>query len=183
MWLVHSLDVSKDLKDGDIRRDLIEYTINPKSFTNRIEAAKQKSDSIFEQEVFEYLTARNYHIEQQWQVGAYRIDMVALYKEHKIAIECDGTRFHSGEDKVRQDMERQTILERVGWKFIRIRGSEYFRDKTQTMASVVKQLNSFGILPEKIITREDNNQTSELFERVKNRAFQIREAWKLEDEK
>ena len=33
-------------------------------------------------------------------------------------------------------MERQTILERLGWRFIRIRGSEYYRDAEQTMQRV-----------------------------------------------
>ncbi|MES2615637.1 MAG: hypothetical protein V4591_09500 [Bdellovibrionota bacterium] len=27
-------------------------------------------------------------------------------------------------------MQRQMVLERLGWKFIRIRGTEYFRNKT-----------------------------------------------------
>lgn len=56
---------------------------------------------------------------QQWKVGAYRLDMVVVCGKKKIVIECDGERYHSGEDKIREDMERQTILERLGWRFIR----------------------------------------------------------------
>lgn len=68
--------------------------------------------------------------------GAYRLDMVAVCGKKRVAIECDGERWHSGEAKIREDMERQTILERLGWRFIRIRGSEYYRDAEQTMQRV-----------------------------------------------
>jgi len=64
--------------------------------------------------------------------------MVAICGNKKIAIECDGERWHSGEEKIRQDMERQSILERLGWRFIRIRGSEYYRGKEETIARVIR---------------------------------------------
>lgn len=32
VWLVHSLDTAKDLKEEDIRRKLIEYSMNPISY-------------------------------------------------------------------------------------------------------------------------------------------------------
>ena len=81
-------------------------------------------------------------------MGAYRIDMVVQYNGNKVAIECDGEQYHSGDEKVRSDMERQTILERMGWRFIRIRGSEYYRDPDATIARVINELTNHGILPE-----------------------------------
>ena len=59
-----------------------------------------------------------------------------------------GERYHSGEDKIREDMERQTILERLGWRFIRIRGSEYYRNPEKTMERVITALTDAGIEPE-----------------------------------
>lgn len=178
MWIIHSLDKDRDLKDGDIRKGLLEYALNPNSYSNLVEQAKIKSESLFEQEVYEYLIAKDYNIIQQWPVGSYRIDMVAQYNGHKVAIECDGERFHSGEEKIREDMERQTILERIGWKFIRIRGSEYYRNKTRTIESVIEQLTNLGIQPEKIINVDNSgHQTSALLDRVKTRASQIRNSW------
>ena len=47
-----------------------------------------------------------------------------------------------------EDMERQSILERLGWKFIRVRGSEYYRRPAQTIARIVSELNAAGIEPE-----------------------------------
>lgn len=97
--------------------------------------------------------------------------MVAIYNGTKVAIECDGERWHSGEEKIREDMERQAILERLGWRFIRIRGSEYYRDRSQTISRVIQKLNQKGIQPE--ADGEVNlgfGDSDPLLDRVKERA-------------
>jgi predicted RNA binding protein YcfA (HicA-like mRNA interferase family) len=97
--------------------------------------------------------------------------MVAVYGDIKIAIECDGEAYHSLPSQVRNDMERQTILERIGWTFIRIRGSEYFRQPDKTIERVVAELEALGVYPE--ATQEitpDMTTKAELLERVKHRA-------------
>lgn len=171
LWVVDSLDPSTDLKPGDIRKLLIEYSLNPKAFLNQNGEIESKADSPFEVEVTRHLAAKGYHLVQQWPVGAYRLDMAVLCGNRKMAIECDGERYHSGEDKIRADMERQTILERLGWRFIRIRGSEYYRNPAQTMERVIQELSAFGIEPEE---GEWDQKTSvhdtELLQRVKARA-------------
>ena len=178
LWVVHSLDASNQLQSGDLRRELIEYATDPKAFAIQEEEILKLADSPFEVEVANMLVSRGYHIKQQWEVGAYRIDMVALYGNKKIAIECDGEAFHSGEEKIRQDMERQTILERIGWNFIRIRGSEFYRDKEKTIERVVEQLTKYGIEKEDAVTIEEHTDT-ELLSRVKIRAQEILEKWNI----
>ena len=106
--------------------------------------------------------------------------MVVIYKDKKIAIECDGERYHSGAEKIREDMERQTILERIGWQFIRIRGSEYYRNKTQTIENLIKSLNKLGIEPEQSLHQEQNSKKYDLLDRVKERANIIRQEWEEE---
>lgn len=68
---------------------------------------------------------------------------------------ANGEHYHSGENKIREDMERQTILERLGWRFIRIRGSEYSRDPEKTMERVVSALKHAGIEPEEAETVQE----------------------------
>ena len=119
------------------------------------------------------MVSKGFHIVQQWEVGAYRIDMVAVYKNRKIAIECDGERYHSGEDKILEDMQRQTILERLGWKFIRIRGSEYFADPENTINRVADLLLNYGIQYEDNFTATPVNRDTELLQRVKQRVAEI----------
>ena len=77
-------------------------------------------------------------------------------------------------------MERQTILERIGWQFIRIRGSEYYRNKTQTIENLIKSLNKLGIEPEQSLHQEQNSKKYDLLDRVKERANIIRQEWEEE---
>lgn len=174
LWVVDSLDSANDLKPGDIRKMLIDYSLNPESVTIANAKIEAKAESPFESAVARFLTVRGYHLVQQWKVGAYRLDMVAVCGGKKVAIECDGERWHSGEDKIREDMERQTILERLGWQFIRIRGSEYYRDPDKTMDRVVAELTDDGIEPEEAAVMQDTGgRDTELLQRVKQRAYAI----------
>ena len=81
-------------------------------------------------------------------------------------------------------MKRQAILERLGWRFIRIRGSKYFKNPEETMKEVVEKLVSFDILP---CGQDENNESAdsvndnELLKRVKKRAQEIRNKWVNKD--
>lgn len=176
LWVVHSLDINNDLKSGDIRKDLIEYATNPLAFTEQLTEIKAKADSPFEISVANALVKAGYHIDQQWAVGSYRIDIVAVCNDKKIAIECDGERDHSGDDKIREDMERQAILERLGWRFIRIRGSEYYKNQNETIKRVISELTAYEIEPEQNIKIEEANDT-ELKQRVIAKAAHILDEW------
>lgn len=147
LWVVHSLDTANDLKPGDIRKMLLDYAANPKATEYAHQKNEEEAESPFEVAVATALSDRGYHLVQQWEVGAYRLDMVAVCRNNAVAIECDGERWHSGDIKIREDMERQTILERLGWRFIRIRGSEYYRAPERTIQRVIKELSSYGIEP------------------------------------
>ncbi len=173
LWVVHSLDSAIDLKPGDIRKTLIDYASNP--HTNELKRAEveAKAESPFETSVASALVTRGYHIVQQWQVGAYRLDMVAVFKSKMIAIECDGERWHNSEAKIREDMERQTILERLGWRFIRIRGSEYYGQPEAVIDRVISELTTYGIEPEDTVSTTNESRNTELLNRVKNLASNI----------
>ena len=176
MWVINSLDANNDLKTGDIRKEFLEYINNPKDFI-LAEEIEKNSESIFEEGVVKYLVSEGYHIKQQWEVGAYRIDMVALFQDKKIAIECDGEKWHSTEEQIKQDMERQCILERCGWEFIRIRGSKYFRNPESTMKDVINELNKKGIFPEKMENENYLIKEEELLNKIKSKAFEILQSW------
>ncbi len=173
LWVVDSIDSASDLKPGDIRKTLIDYSINPKAAEIRHSQIEKRAESPFEASVAKALSDRGYHLVQQWEVGAYRLDMVSVCGKKTVAIECDGEYYHSGEEKIREDMERQTILERLGWRFIRIRGSEYFRNPEKTIERVLENLTSLGIMPEDTSLETNARDESDLLKRVKIRAAQI----------
>lgn len=174
-WVVHSLDYKNCLNKEDLRRNLLEYIDNPKRTDAMKEELRDQADSEFEVMVGYALISRGYNIEPQHAVGSYRIDIVI--RNTNIAIECDGEAFHSGDERVRKDMERQTILERLGWKFIRIRGSEYFRHEEECINDVVSQLEEMGA-PVHVSPSDNNeNRSTPLLEKVKIRANQILKEW------
>jgi len=91
----------------------------PRSVISR---TKDFSESPFEQEVYEALReiVSPEIIEQQHQVGGFRIDMVVHMQGKKIAIECDGKQYHASAEAYAHDMYRQKELESIGYTFYRI---------------------------------------------------------------
>lgn len=174
LWVVDSLDPASDLKPGDIRKMLIDYSLSPESATIINAQTDSKAESAFESAVSRFLTLKGYHLVHQWKIGNYCLNMVAVCGRKKIAIECDGECWHSGEDRIRENMECQTILERLGWRFIRIRGSKYYLDPDKTMKRVMSELSDNGIEPENAnITQNIPERETELLQRVKQRAYEI----------
>ena len=172
MWVVNSLDVDNDLKTGDIRKEFLEYVSSPKEMI-LTEEMEKNSESVFEEKIAKYLISEGYHIEQQWEAGLYKIDMVALFQDKKVAIECDGEKWHSTEERIREDMERQNVLERCGWEFIRIRGSRYFKNPESIMKALIEELNRKGIYPESMEDKRYLVKEKELLNKIKNRALKI----------
>ncbi len=113
----------------------------------------------------------------QWKVGAYRIDMVIKDGVNRVALECDGEKWHTL-DNLADDLRRQAILERLGWRFIRIRGSAFYRNPEETMKWVYKELGSYNIKPnyssKNEINRDKNLTHKMLLDSVKRRAQEIR---------
>ena len=66
----------------------------------------------------------------------------------KIAIECDGDDFKSKEE-YEADIIEQDVLTRCGWKFIRLRASQFYANKEKTVSELVTRINN-------ILTEEDN---------------------------
>lgn len=179
LWVVHSLNPDTDLKAGDLRLRLIKHAEDPSALRKQYETGEKRTDSEFERLVLGHLTHSGYRVVCQWEVGAFSIDMVVIGKDdRKVAIECDGDRYHP-QEKLAEDMGRQMILERLGWRFIRIRGSEFFRDQQRAMIRVLRRLGELGIEPIGAISPENDGveRSTELKERVIRRAEEIRKNW------
>ncbi|WP_406677734.1 AAA domain-containing protein [Neomoorella carbonis] len=177
MWVVYSLDPHVDLKPGDLRRRLIEYALDPEAATRALINESARTQSPFEREVLQRLVAAGYRTYAQWPVGYYVIDLVVEGSGQRVAIECDGDRWHPLE-KLPEDLARQAVLERLGWKFIRIRGSEFYQEPDRTMERVFEQLRSHGIEPEGYLSEgSSSNVRGELIEEIINNATQLRCEW------
>ena len=173
LWIIHSLDASKDLKENDIRKMLLAYADNPHSLDFKYQEIEKNSESPFEESVAKSLVDKGYNLVQQWPVGNYRIDMVVVYNNERVALECDGERYHSGAEKIREDMERQTILERLGWRFIRLRGSEYYSNPEKAIQRVMDNLNQLGVYPQPRYEAKNHTSETDILHRVKSKCWQI----------
>ena len=118
LWVVHSLDPDNDLKPEDLRRELILHAKNPMSTMRLFKQEERRTESEFERQVLRILVNKGFKVRSQWPVGYYRIDMVVEGIGKRLAVECDGDRWHPIE-KLSDDMARQAILERLGWQFVR----------------------------------------------------------------
>lgn len=179
VWVAYSLQPDVDLKPGDIRRRLIEHALNPTALCRMIEQEETHTESEFERLVLRQLMNAGYKVIPQWKVGAYRIDLVVEGGGKRLAVECDGDRFHL--DKIDEDMARQAILERLGWQFARIRGSQYFRNPEAAMKPVFEKLQAIGVTPDlEFQTPEEPLGTTELQDRVSRRAEELLREWSEE---
>lgn len=147
LWAVYSFDPDRHLKADDIRLKLLQHMQNPWSTIDAYAKEAAKTDSDFERQVLKRLAAAGYRVKSQWQVGYYRIDLVVEGAGKRLAIECDGDRYHPIE-KLQDDIARQAVLERLGWQFVRIRGSEFYRYPDEAMSRIFEQLETLGIPPE-----------------------------------
>jgi very-short-patch-repair endonuclease len=181
MWVVHSLNVQTDLRSGDLRRRLIEHAQDPGALLRLLEEKEKRTESPFERDVLKRLLTAGYRVTPQWKVGSRRIDLVVEGNGGRLAVECDGDRYHPLE-KLGEDMERQAILERLGWVFARIRGSVFFRDPNRAMSPVFEKLRDLEIDPCAEPTPASSNESvAELTNRVSRRAEQIRNEWNAKD--
>lgn len=148
LWIIHSMAPDSQLKPDDLRLRLLRHAKDPRSLIEKHSHYFQLAESPFEKSVHEDLIRAGYKFIPQYEVGAYRIDIVLKGADGtRVALECDGEKYHSTEEQVRNDFERQSVLERLGFKFLRIRGSNYYRNKEQTMNRLFSELPKYGVLP------------------------------------
>jgi very-short-patch-repair endonuclease len=179
LWVVHSLDPEIHLKPGDLRKRLIDHARDPQALAREMEVLAKRTESPFEKLVMEQLVGAGYRVKPQWEVGAYRIDLVVEGSKGKLAVECDGERWHTPEN-LQRDLERQAILERLKWVFVRIRGSIFFRDPERAMAPVFERLKELNIEPLGETALEGTHIGTELIEAIRRDAEQIRFEWEAE---
>jgi very-short-patch-repair endonuclease len=142
LWIFHSMDPAT-LNHQDQRRALIEYAMDGgKTYVpqaNQLDAC----ESNFERDVLRDIVGRGHEVFPQYPVGSYRIDLVVDTPNGRIAVECDGDRFH-GPEQYENDLRRQRVLERLGWSFWRVRASEYYLDPGEAMASLWVRLEQMA---------------------------------------
>jgi very-short-patch-repair endonuclease len=174
LWVVSSFG-KEHVQTEDIRYTLLDFAQNPQAWRRRTTEENPQAESEFERLVYRDLAVQGYKLTAQYPVGRRRIDIVAESNGKRCAIECDGEKFH-GPDQLENDIARQSDLERAGkWKFVRIRGSKYFRDPIGAIQEACVEMARIGVVPSN--DSDSAPPTSDLMERILILAQEARFTW------
>lgn len=188
VWLFHSVK-PEELSQDDLRWKLLNFFYNPHWMASeeiyeeldrlerelrgtRREHGEQPEpyESWFEVDVAIELLRRKYRVRPQFEVAGYRIDLVVEGRQNRLAVECDGEEWH-GADKFESDMARQRQLERAGWRFVRVRESEFYADRESTVSRIIEACDELGIYPDGM--EEEIRIQSELIKPSEQEELQI----------
>lgn len=147
MYLFRSVSENES-KDDSLTSRVIQHFKQPfRQDIKKVESLRDKCESGFEFEVFDELVKRGFRVTPQVPSGGYFIDFVVEGKEgRRLAIECDGDRFH-GPGQWSDDMARQRVLERAGWTFWRCFASSFVRRREEVVSDLLQNLEKLGIEP------------------------------------
>lgn len=147
MYLFRSVGET-EFKEDSLNGKVISHFKQPfRQDAKKVQALREKCESGFEFEMFDELVKRGFRVEPQVPCGGYRIDFVVEGNEgRRLAIECDGDRFH-GPGQWQDDMVRQRVLERAGWTFWRCFASSFVRRREAVLADLMQTLQKLGVEP------------------------------------
>lgn len=161
--LYHSIhpDAVPAINPECYRKKLIDYYSNYNHLEN-ITVSNQLQDLLsrvdpnsgpFERSVCSFLYEKRVgnYLHPQYAVGRYVIDFGIIIQGKKLAIECDGYIYHSGFEKIRDDIKRQEILERAGWKFFRVQSTEWFYRNREVCRKLSIWLNDNVVLTAELL--------------------------------
>ena len=148
-YLAYSKAVSDSNNESrvSVLTTLAENTPNPISYDSFLGA---DLESPFEEEVYQRLVDElgDKNLIPQLKVSEFRIDLVydpKIVGVPKIAIECDGAKYHSSREAYLYDRHRQKILEDHGFVFHRIWSTNWWDNpsrETAKLVSFIKQIEA-----------------------------------------
>jgi very-short-patch-repair endonuclease len=144
--LVRSV-TEEELNPADLKARVIRHFREPMPETADPGPLEALCESDLERAVLRRLVERRFRVTPQVGAQGYRIDLVVEGADgRRLAVECDGDRFQ-GPERWADDMRRQRVLERVGWRFWRVWASSFTLDPDGCMADLFATLERMGIEP------------------------------------
>lgn len=70
----------------------------------------------------------------QLKIGRYRVDIA--FPEKMIVVECDGKEWHSSDEQIEYDRQRDAYLKSLGWKVIRVTGGDIYKHSASIAEAV-----------------------------------------------
>jgi very-short-patch-repair endonuclease len=98
----------------------------------------------FEEAVRAALVDRGLIVDMQVGASRYRIDLAIRdpgdERRYLLGIECDGIAYHSARTARDRDLLRQLVLQRMGWRIHRIWSTEWFHDRENAIAGILRSV-------------------------------------------
>jgi very-short-patch-repair endonuclease len=128
-------------------------------------------DSLFEQEVAEYIRTNGYNVHTQVGCSGYRIDLAVTHPDspgsYVIGVECDGATYHRSATARDRDQLRQGVLEQLGWSIHRVWSTSWWHNQEYAKS---KLLNAIKDAMESLIdgTPVISQQTNSAHKNIKS---------------
>jgi very-short-patch-repair endonuclease len=104
----------------------------------------EETESPFEDEVKNALTARGYLVDVQVGCSGYRIDLAVKDPErpgrYLLGIECDGATYHSAKSARDRDRLREQVLRGLGWRIHRVWSTDWLQSRDAAIARLEKAI-------------------------------------------
>jgi very-short-patch-repair endonuclease len=161
-YLAYSKAVSEG--DNDSRLSVLKALSENTNINTPIPFAELESP--FEEEVYQRLVGKvdKSKLIPQMKVSEFRIDIVydpKILGVPKIAIECDGAKYHSSREAYLHDLHRQKILENHGFVFHRIWSTNWWRNPQKETERLIEFIRS--VESKKDYNLTDHSKTSFAF--------------------
>ena len=143
------IDLSRTRATGAAHlKSYLEYAERgPAAIAGNIESAHTGDyDSVFEQEVAEFLQSKGYTVHTQIGCSGYRIDLAIVHPDapghYLLGIECDGATYHRAATARDRDRLRQAVLEGLGWRIYRIWSTDWWRNASMVKEDLVAEVEA-----------------------------------------
>lgn len=117
---------------GDLKRYLLFARDGVSALESYSTPTGRGADSDFEVQVMRRLIDKGWDVHPQIGVSKFRIDMAVVNPRHPgrylAGVECDGATYHSSATARDRDIVRQEVLERLGWRILRIWSTDWWLD-------------------------------------------------------
>lgn len=130
----YDIDITKVSNVGPkLLHDYLDYAEHGvKALDRAISVGENEEfDSPFEQDVYEFLKKNGFDVTTQVGCSKYRIDLGLKRpntSDYVLAIECDGATYHFSKSARDRDRLRQSVLEKMNWKFYRIWSTDWYKN-------------------------------------------------------
>jgi very-short-patch-repair endonuclease len=150
LHVFHSADINQFAltSGGGAIRDWLEHcsshSCKRPSGDQQLDVQIKKAQSQFEVDLLAALSAAGVKVTAQYPTCGYLVDCVAELDGSRVAIECDGEVWHLDEhgQLKGEDVARQEVLERAGWRVIRVPYRSWREDSQGQVNRILESLGN-----------------------------------------